>query len=441
MLFDEKDLNVFSNSESRTYFKEILQSYYSQNYRATVVMLYSFVIYDLFMKLQTMANEGDSKAIQKLAEINIMIADDEKYSKVENEVIRFYTETCPLYFNRFIEDIEYLKNCRNKCAHLKVNDNSLYVPSDYHARMLICSMFDNIFSVKAPFIMDLFSIVESDVETYSSDITYIPCDGLNDAIKKEIKDKYLSRMTYDSIKKSFRTFIKLLFISKDENCEKNAYGLYAFVYALTDYIIKKGLIQIFSEENIIDIFSKIEPDLLKNSAPRRNALASIMIDFSVVMDLIRENESLFNYISECILLKPTGIYLYRVFYPRAEKSTYAFFTENESIQKPSYTEKLYTLLKDCDDFKVDEFMKIMVTQIPTWSGFDAADSFMDSLKSHIQELSIDTIKEILQIYRRNPQCINRGRHLADIAEVNKYIADHNDNSDEDSESSVTTSDD
>ena len=53
MLFDEKDLSVFDNPDSRSYFKEILQSYYSQNYRATIVLLYSFVIYDLFMKLQT----------------------------------------------------------------------------------------------------------------------------------------------------------------------------------------------------------------------------------------------------------------------------------------------------------------------------------------------------------------------------------------------------
>ena len=94
MLFDDKDLRVFDNSDSRAYFKEILQSYYSQNYRATIVLLYSFVIYDLFLKLQTMANEGDKKAINKLSEINTMIADDEKYSKVENEVIQFFKDNC-----------------------------------------------------------------------------------------------------------------------------------------------------------------------------------------------------------------------------------------------------------------------------------------------------------------------------------------------------------
>lgn len=109
VLFDEKDYRVFDNADSRNYFKEILQSYYSQNYRATVVLLYSFVIYDLFIKLQNMANEGDKKADKKLKEINTMIEDDEKYSKVENEIIQFFKDNCPLYFDRFIEDIDYLK--------------------------------------------------------------------------------------------------------------------------------------------------------------------------------------------------------------------------------------------------------------------------------------------------------------------------------------------
>ena len=89
MLYDEKDLRVFDNSDSRNYFKEILQSYYSQNYRATIVLLYSFVIYDLFIKLQTMADEGDSKARQQLEKVNGMISSDEKYSKVEREIIDF----------------------------------------------------------------------------------------------------------------------------------------------------------------------------------------------------------------------------------------------------------------------------------------------------------------------------------------------------------------
>ena len=258
MLFDERDLRVFDNSDSANYFKEIVQSYYSQNYRAAIVLLYSFVIYDLFIKLQDMANEGDSKAQSKLSEINNLIKNDERYSKIENDIIEFFKDNCNLYFGKFIEDIEYLKNCRNKCAHLKVNDNTLYVPNDYHARMLICSMYDNVFSVKAPFIMDLFKIAEKDVEIYNKKINCISYSDLDESIKTEITNKYLIRMTYESMKKSYRTFIKLLLVSDEQQCIENLCGLYAFTYAMTDYILRSGNSTLFNEENISDMFLKIK---------------------------------------------------------------------------------------------------------------------------------------------------------------------------------------
>ena len=422
MLFDERELNVFVNNESRTYFKEILQSYYGQNYRATIVLLYSFVIYDLFIKLQTMANEGDKKASSKLNDINTMIADDEKYSSVENAIIEFYKDNCPLYFNRFIEDIEYLKNCRNKCAHLKVNDNSLYVPSDYHARMLICSMYNNILSVKAPFILDLFSFAQSDVEHYSSQLSYIPSCGLDDAVYTAIKEKYLKRMTYDSIKKSYKTFTRLLLVSNSEECETNIYGLYAFTYALTNYIITNGYVRIFNESDVQAVFGKIKVDLLKQSESRRNALISIMVHFPVVMDMIRTTDpDLFKYTSNCVLLKPKGLDKYRVFHPRAEKTQYAFFIENSELKQPQYTEYLYKVLKDCEDFNIEEFMKEMVSHIPSYYGFDDADAFMSSFILHLSEMTPDGIEGIMKEYRKNNQCTNRSRHAADVGMVNNHL--------------------
>ena len=240
MLFDERDLKVFDNPDSRQYFEEILQCYYSKNYRATIVLLYSFVIYDLFMKLQTMASEGNNKAEEKLIEINELILKNEKYLEVEKKIIEFFNKNCKLYFNRFTEDVNYLRECRHKCANLKVNDNTLYVPEDYQARMLICSMYDNILSVKAPFIMDLFSIVEEVVEIYSQRIDNISQNSLDERIKNEITKNYLERMTYDSLKMSYKTFLKLLFITTDKDAERNAYGLFAFVYAMTDHIRKNG---------------------------------------------------------------------------------------------------------------------------------------------------------------------------------------------------------
>lgn len=421
VLFDEKDFRVFDNEDSRNYFKEILQSYYSQNYRATIVLLYSFVIYDLFIKLQNMANEGDKKSDKKLKEINAMIEDDEKYSKVENEIIQFFKDNCPLYFDRFIEDIDYLKNCRNKCAHLKVNDNTLYVPSDYHARMLICSMYDHILSVKAPFIMDLFSIAQTDVEEYAESISHISSNGLDNSIKKGIAEKYLKRMTYDSFKKSYKTFVRLLLVSDAENCIKNVYGLYAFAFTMTDYAIKNGYTSLFSEESIIDIFSKINIEGLKDCSPRTNALVSLITSYPIVMDIVRDNEEVFDYISKLVLTKPRGLNLYKIFFPRESKSIYCYFKENTSVHETSYTKILYETVKECDDFDLAEFTVIMAKAIPKFNGFYDADCYMSFFKEHITELSVSEINNVLNIYKRNGQCTNRAKDAADMAEIEKYI--------------------
>lgn len=424
MLFDEKDLQVFDNVESREYFKEILQSYYSQNYRATIVLLYSFVIYDLFLKLQTMANEGDKKALSALDDINQKIEDDEKYSIVENEVIKFFKDNCQLYFNKFIEDIDYLKNCRNKCAHLKVNDNSLYVPNDYHVKMLICSMYDNILSVKAPFITDLFSIAQVDVEKYAEEIRHISSKGLDESIAKYITDKYLIRMTHDSLKKSYRTFMKLLFVSEDDDCIKNVYGLYAFAYTMTEFILKNGHHSIFEDENVLSIFLNIKVDRLVDSIARRKSLASIITKYPIIMDIIQSNTDVFDYISKEVLREPDGLCHYGEFYPRENRTAYRYFIDNRDLHVSLWIEKIYNSIKDSYDFDIAEFTKTMIKAVPNYNGFDDADCFMTFFISHISDLKIEDFNEVMRIYSSNKQCTNRGRHAADIEEINKYLKEH-----------------
>lgn len=422
MLFDEKDFGIFNNSDSRNYFKEILQSYYSQNYRATIVLLYSFVIYDLFIKLQNMANEGDKKAKNKLEEINTKIENDEKYSSVENEIIQFFKDNCPLYFDRFIEDIDYLKNCRNKCSHLKVNDNTLYVPSDYHARMLICSMYDHVLSVKAPFIMDLFSFAKPDVEKYSKSMYRIANDGIDTSIKKDIIEKYLKRMTYDSLKKSYETYARLLFVSDDENCIKNIFGLYAFTFTMTEYAITQGYISLFSEDRIISIYSRIKVESLKEHLPRGEALTSIMTSSPIIMDIVRNNEDVFYYISEKVLTNPHELKQYKVFFPRESKSIYGFFKEKNSLHNPYHTEILYKTVNVCDDFDLAEYVITMASSIPNYDGYTSADRYMAFFKDHLKELSLPVINEVLNICKSNRQCTGRSRHEADMDEINKYIS-------------------
>lgn len=420
MLYDEKDLRVFDNSDSRNYFKEILQSYYSQNYRATIVLLYSFVIYDLFIKLQTMADEGDSKAKNKLDEINDMINSDEKYSKVENEIIEFFKKNCSLYFERFIEDIDYLKTCRNKCAHLKVNDNSLYVPNDYHAKMMICSMYDHVLSVKAPFIMDLFKLAKKDIEKFTEQIRIFDPDGLNETIKRKIIDKYLQRMTDVSLRKSYKTFLKLLYNSDDEECIRNILGLYAFIFSMTTYLIEQGRIALLREPAILDEFSKIKVDELENNSIRIDILVVMVLKYSIIMEIIRENEEVFEYLKKRVLI-PTGLAEYRAFYPQDPRSEYGFFKDTSSLHKNKYINELFEVVKNCEDFNLYEFCSIMVSAIPDYNGFDDADCYMAFLKNHVEELTASDLRGIVDIYNMNDQCYRRIRHTEDMDVINAYL--------------------
>lgn len=422
MLFDERDLNTFDNNDSKDYFQEILQCYYGKNYRAAVVLLYSFVIYDLFCKLKTMASEGDTTAKSKMKEISKMIENDIKYSEVENTIIDFFKDNFNTYFRKFIENIQYLKACRNKCAHLNIDSDSLYTPKDYQVKMLICSMFDNVLSVKASFIMDLFPKVQTEIENYTAKIWLYDDYVLEDYIIKEISNKYLNRMTEASLLKSYKTFTKLLFVSEDNNCKEYIEGLYAFTYSMTNYIITKGYSKIFEDSNVKSKFSKIEVDSLKNNKNRRIALTLLMINYPKIMSIVEyENSKIFTYISECVLSNPLKINQYKNFYPREEKTLYEFFKNFTGVQQPAYIYHLYNELKECEDFNLEEYLKIMIESIPKFNGFDSADRFMDFFLEHIKEISVSAINEIMQVYKKNKQCCNRGRHSTDIEKVNEYI--------------------
>ena len=373
------------------------------------------------MKLQTMEIEGDNKAKNMVEEINSMIADDEKYSIVENKIVGYFTDNHELYFKDFKEDINYLKDCRNKCAHLKVNDNTLYVPNDYQARMLICSMYDNILSVKAPFILDLFSHAETEVESYTNAVFYYRGIEIEENIKNNIKKKYLSRMTHKSLCKSYKTVIKLNFISNDVECVNNASGLYVFIITMTEYIIEKGYSEIFKEENILEIFSRIDVENLKDDNTRFSMLVDIISIFPVIMEIIKMDNGLFTFIADKVLSDPRELDKYKYFHSSSEKTVTQWFKDMSSLQKPKYIDELFTVLKDEEDFDINEFIIIMIKGVPTFNGFNSADNFMSFFKSHISEFTKDTIDKVKDEYNKNKQCTNRARHDDDIKEVEKLL--------------------
>ena len=276
--------------------------------------------------------------------------------------------------------------------------------------------------------MDIFKIAQSDIERYNSQIYSLSPTEVNQEIVTAIKNKYLIRMTDDSIKKSYSTFLKLLCIVNDEDCVSNINGIYIFLYTMSDYIIttsKLGLTTVITEEKNKNIISKITIDDLKNYDSRKMALISLMISFPVIMDLIRGYPTIFEYFSSDFLSTPKHLSYYSCFYPRGEVSKYQFFLGASSLKNPVYVRLLYEELKDDSEFSLESFLEIMVDYIPNYNGFYSADCFMSFLLEHKEEISIECIKKKWVKYKSNPQCKNRAKHSEDIKALNEFLGEDN----------------
>lgn len=107
-----------------------------------------------------------------------------------------------------------------------------------------------------------------------------------------------------------------------------------FAYAITDYLIRKGHSNIFNDDGILNIFSRIQIDKLKSSDLKRNSLVGLITTFPAVMDMFRAFEELFYYISEYVLLKPHGLCYYRSFYPKEKQTICEYFKEHDELHIP-----------------------------------------------------------------------------------------------------------
>ncbi|MBR2767407.1 MAG: hypothetical protein IKD68_00590 [Solobacterium sp.] len=415
MLFDDRDLSIFDNADEKEAFREVLQTYYSGNYRATVVSLYSLVMFDLYNKLQYMAEEGEIKAKKELKKVNTLIQDDEKYSMVENVIVQFFVTNCNLYFSKFQRDINYLKDLRNDCAHLKVNSQSLLIPKDYQVKMLISSMFENLFSVKAPFLEDLFCFIEKDIEAYSADDESILLNPIEDSIHQKYRKKYFSRMTQTSLLKSLRTFLKLLFITDDEDAIKNARGLYVILRSMLQYIDSEGLGSFCAQDSRInDLLMNIGKESLERNSIREDALYIFLCSCRWFCDIFRKND-LFSSITNQHLFERNAFEKhFKILYPELHEERWKYYLDN-SHKFPCRNQKSrFDYLRDANGFSDIEFIENEIHKVGNWNGYDNADAFMRFLTDRIEYISDDAIKLVIDVYNSNDQFYERRSAKAGI---------------------------
>lgn len=404
MLFDNKDLNSIDNQNEREAFQEVLQSYYSKNFRASIVSLFSLVMLDLYNKLQYMAEEGEEKAKKEIAAINKLIEDDQKYSLVEKEITGFFFSNYSLHFNKFSRDLIYLKETRDDCSHLKVNSSSLYSPSDYQVRMLICSMYDNLLSVKAPFLDVLFPFVKDDIEKYSLEGRSILYSKIEKAVFQKYEKKFFSRMTQTSLLKTMRSFIRLLFISSDDKAIENVNGLYVVFTCFLQYIDSIGLGSIcVQDEAIQGLIDKIDYEVLKVSSSREDAFFRILCSSRWFCDECRKKE-VFQLVVDKYLFRSNFFELYFAsLFPEKVDLRWNFYLDNADKFHCDSQMSRYNYLKDSRGYSDEDFIKSEVNLVPSWTGFDDATSFMSFFLKNKRDFSDAAVEIVISAYNSNNQ--------------------------------------
>ncbi len=404
MLFDNNDLAIFKDKSERTVFNEILESYYSCNYRSSIVSLYSLVIYDLFLKLNEMSDMGNKKAKTKLNElVDDINKPDKHYSDIEKNIINFFKENYSTYFSKFSSDIDYLTVLRHKCAHLFLSENELFVPSQAQTKMLIESMFNHLFKVDAPFIDDLFGIIKDEIEEY--DLKYFVYWTKPREIREKLVKKYYHSMLEQSISKTINTLFKLMFISNDEEAGKHLNGMFVLLDSILWYSNSNALF------NQLD-FSKVENlivtrlDLEKLSINQLHFLTSLGCDYPIVRTMYSRKEGVISFIREQLLKKPVRLISYYDYFTTEELNELFINNKIKNISDADYS-GLYNLY--VNNLKMDKniFFPMIFRTIDTFNAYSKADVVTKIFMDNFENITEVCLTEVLEIYNSNPQCYRR----------------------------------
>ena len=205
------------DSRTKEYFREVSSCYASDNYRSSVVMLWSVAICDLLFKLQELAElYKDEKAKNILSSVEKMQKNNRRSSGWEIKLLDLVVENTELLDESEYKNLCHLQQIRHLAAHPAINQNwELYNPNKDTTFALIRNTLEGLL-IKMPLLSKkVFTELVKDLENKSK----IPID--DERFKLYLDEKYYERFNPEVQISVFKDFWKFLFKLEDENCEKN----------------------------------------------------------------------------------------------------------------------------------------------------------------------------------------------------------------------------
>lgn len=206
-----------TSDKTKNYFEEVLRSYYSENYRSSVVMLYSVALTDIILKLKDLRDiYHDIASTKILSEIDALQKSDPTSPKWENELIAKVNERTNLFEPADYQNILNLQKQRHLCAHPIISqDFELYRPNKETVRALIRNTLEGLLTKPAIISRKVFDDLLSDLVTNKSIL-------INDNdLQRFMDSKYLKRLRDSSIQQIFKSLWRVALKSTDQQASLN----------------------------------------------------------------------------------------------------------------------------------------------------------------------------------------------------------------------------
>lgn len=197
--------------------KDIYSLYTQNQYRATVVMLWTVVICDLIYKLQYLEIlYSDETAINILNNIKDFQLKNPRNPEWEKTLVEEIEERTELLSKIDKENLEYLQKQRNLCAHPVITEDKLFQPSKDSTRALIRLALESIL-IKSPLLIKNY--IDTIVEDFSKRQEDFFLD--NERAIKYFESKYLKHLNKTQILKLFKALWKFVFKAHTQQEEQN----------------------------------------------------------------------------------------------------------------------------------------------------------------------------------------------------------------------------
>ncbi|MDO8897999.1 MAG: hypothetical protein Q7V19_10145 [Bacteroidales bacterium] len=387
----QASIEKIQNNNTKEYFIEVYQTFVNENYRSSLVMLYSVLICDLIYKLRDLRDlYNDSKAKKILDEIEAIQNANPKSPDWETKLIEFISNRMTLLEPSDKVAIESLQKYRHLSAHpVLTNSDLLYSPNKDTVRSLIRNILTGVL-INPPFFSNrIFDTFLNDLSDIKDKITD------NYGLKKYLTSRYLNRLKDNDLKKLFRSLWKIVFISEDTLANENRSINHR---ALKIILAHNEPLCLELIENESNYYSNITKD---------KALNQIALLLSHYPSIFKKLENSLQQLLSDHISKDDNLKLVTWFLQGSLKKHWKYLkTADLECLKEEYIQFLKKLA--VQNACVNDYIVFIIDYFGNSNSFDTTQTrYENALTTILEDITLEQLKKLLKVSNENSQIYHR----------------------------------